>query len=121
MRVRDYLHSIGNNTEVTFIKVKARKDARTPFYHPEYQTTPIYTTWEWLDGENERLLNSVVLNDNQPPLEWKDGGWKNWFDKGFLKCLLIVSESDFELLYPDREQREHSERFIEEKIKGLRD
>jgi len=120
MRVKDFLHSINQNEMITFIKLRARKDAHSPFYHPEYQTVPLRTGWEWLDSENESLLNSVVLNDKQPPLGWKDDGWQKQFSKGHLKCLLVVSQSDFELLYPSKEQREHSERFIEAKIKGLR-
>ena len=40
MKVKDYLSRLNATQGVTFIKARARKDAATPYYHAEYQTTP---------------------------------------------------------------------------------
>ena len=56
MRVKEYLSKIPNNTSVTFIKARARKDASTPYYHAEYQTTPIYKA---IAAENN--IKNIIL------------------------------------------------------------
>lgn len=116
MKVREYLEKLNGHDQVTFIKARARKDAHTPFYHAEYQTTPINMASDWLNPNNDRLLNSVVLNDRQHPIDWLSGAnWGNAFKGGWLKCLLIISKDDFELLIPES-QRESMEKHIESKM-----
>ena len=41
MLVKEFLSNKPDYKNVTFIKARARKDANTPFYHPENQETPI--------------------------------------------------------------------------------
>ena len=117
MKVREYLNSLKPTGDVTFIKARARKDARTPFYHAEYQTTPIWKACEWMRGSNERLMDSVILNDKQMPIDWLSGAqWGALVKRGALKCLLVISQEDFELLYGGDEQRASMERYIESKL-----
>ena len=111
MLVREFLKDIKG--QVTFIKARARKDAHTPFYHAEYQTTPIRFVGEW---KNE-ILDYIILNDAQPPIDWLSGApWKISFDRGCLTSLLVISPEDLELLYSSKEQRDHMIKFIDEKI-----
>ena len=111
MRVREFLENVTG--EVTFIKARARKDARTPFYHAEYQTTPIRRVQEW-EGN---ILDYIILNDAQPPIDWLSGSpWQNQFKRGDLTSLLVISPEDLALLYPNEEQRAHMVEFIDEKI-----
>lgn len=123
MKVREYLElaQVSKFTSVTFIKARARKDAHTPGYHSEYQTTPIYTVEQWADS---RLMDYIVLNDKQAPIEWLSGGrgWTNWFNGGHLLSLLVISEEDLKLLYPG-EQGDSLEKYIEKELKNtlLRD
>ena len=114
MRVKDYLQSYTKYTNVTFIKARARKDANTPYYHAEYQTTPFRTVNELKDSA---LMNYYILNDKQCPIDWLSGAlWKNLFDKGHLLCLLIINSDDLELLYPG-EQSKSLINYIDQMIK----
>lgn len=118
MKVKEYLKRMKKYEDVTFIKARARKDAYSPGYHAEYQTTPMYTVREviTLRGFDE-LLNGIVLNDKQMPIDWLSGApWGIRVTEGYLKCLLIISQEDFKLLYPDKDQRESMEKFIENKL-----
>lgn len=104
------------NMEVTFLKARAREDAHSPFYHPEYQTTPLRCNWEWLQGSSP-VLDSIILNDNQPSISWLSGAdWNVDIKIGRAKCLLVISEDDMEKLTPNKEQREHMEKYIEGKL-----
>lgn len=115
MKVKDYLKRIDWDHDVTFIKARAREDAHSPFYHAEYQTTPIRPAREWY--QNDRLMESVVLNDRQMPIDWLSGApWGNMVNCGSLKCLLIVSQEDFRLLYNRKEDRESMERYIDKRL-----
>lgn len=117
MKVKDYFKRMQGQDDVTFIKARARKNAHSPGYHAEYQTTPICTARELTGKSNEPLLNSIVLNDKQMPIDWLSGvSWGMRVAKGYLKCLLVISQKDFELLYPSADQREHMETFIESKL-----
>ena len=114
MNVREYMGRCGKYDRFTFIKARARKDAHTPFYHPEYQVTPIWEAVEWLKPCNTGILDSIVLNDKQPSITWLSGvDWNIQIKGGLLYCLLIISPEDFELLYPNKGQRESMEKFIE--------
>ena len=117
MKVKDYLDRLDKDKSITFVKTRAREDANTPYYHAEYQTTPVVTADEWLKLNNEKLLTSIVLNDKQMPIEWLSGtGWGNWVKNGLLKCLLIVSQEDFERLYPSAKLRNSIESCIDNQL-----
>lgn len=111
MLVKEFLKDITG--EVTFIKARARKDANTPFYHAEYQTTPIRRVEDWTD----KILDYIILNNAQTPIDWLSGApWKMAFDRGDLMSLLVISPEDFELLYPSKEQRDSMIKYIDKEI-----
>lgn len=113
MLVKEFLSNKPDYKNVTFIKARARKDANTPFYHPEYQETPIRMVYEW-KGD---ILDYIILNDAQAPIDWLSGSrWKNAFDRGELISLLVISAEDLELLYPDKGQRDGLIEFIDSQI-----
>ena len=117
MRVRKYLETLKPLQEVTFIKARARKDAHTPYYHAEYQETPIYMAKDWLKNTSTKLLDNIILNDRQAPIQWACGAdWTTAATNGQLKCLLVISEDDFATLYPDKKQRNGMEAFIESRM-----
>jgi hypothetical protein len=114
MTVREYLKAFSESTSVTFIKARARKDANTPFYHAEYQTTPIRPIWEW---EKSAIMDYYILNNKQCPIDWLSGApWKIAFDKGNLLSLLVISKEDIETLYSPKQAQEMIA-YIEKKIK----
>ena len=99
---------------VTFIKARVRKDANTPFYHEEYQTTPLWTVKDW---EQSKINDCIILNDNQPPITWLSGAdWNVDIKRSRAKCLLVISPDDFALLYGSEEQRQSMEKYIEKKL-----
>ena len=117
MLVREYLSTLNKNTEVTFIKARARKDAHTPYYHAEYQTTPICYVWEWSNPENA-INDYYILNHKQPPIDWLSGAdWNSQFERGQLKSMLVISKEDLEKLYSPK-QAQDLVVYIEEKIKA---
>ena len=114
MRVREYLNGFNKNTRVTFIKARARKDANTPFYHTEYQTTPALTIEQW---DNMRVMDYYILNDKQQPIQWLSGaGWVNEFKRGDLLSLLVISEEELHLLYNKKQASDIIE-YIDSKLK----
>lgn len=100
MTVKTYLEKLDKPVEITFIKARARKDARTPFYHAEYQTTPLFSRIEC--KEEAILANYIILSDKQRPIDWLCGA--TW-DRPWVLCLLVISPDDLALLYPNEEQR----------------
>ena len=113
MLVKEFLSNKPDYKNVAFIKARARKDENTPFYHPEYQETPIRMVYEWKGG----ILDYIILNDAQTPIDWLSGSnWKNAFDRGELISLLVISAEDFELLYPDKGQRDGLIKSIDSQI-----
>jgi hypothetical protein len=116
MLVREFIETYCNATRITFLKARARKDANTPFYHAEYQETPLY-----LLNDDNGLMDYIVLNDSQPPIDWLSGAsWQNNFKNRSLESLLVISEEDFKTLYPNEEQRAGMITYIDEKIKERR-
>lgn len=116
MRVKEYLElaQVKPYADVTFIKARARKDANTPFYHQEYQTTPIRRASEWRES---KLMDYIVLNDKQPPIEWASGAhWIPKFNRGDLLSILVISEDDLRLLYSES-QAQSTEQYIDKKLK----
>lgn len=113
MTVREYLKGCNKYADVTFIKARARKDANTPGYHAEYQTTPIRTLAEW---EKSNLMDYYILNDKQCPIDWLSGAsWKVAFDNGRLISLLVISKEDLEMLF-SKEQASRMTECISKKI-----
>lgn len=115
MNVKQYLKlaKATENTQVTFIKARARKDAHTPYYHYEYQTTSIFSV---RDLKESKLMDYIVLNDKQSPIDWLSGApWNNQFKRGDLLSMLIVSEDDLRLGYSE-EQSKSMEQFIDKKL-----
>ena len=113
MLVKEFLSNKPDYKNVTFIKARARKDANTPFYHPEYQETPIRIACEWKGN----ILDYIILNNAPTPIDWLSGSrWKNAFDRGELISLLVISAEDFELLVPDKEQRDSIIKVIDSQI-----
>lgn len=101
MLVRDYLKNFDQYKQVTFIKARARKDAHTPGYHPEYQTTPIRTIQEYRDS---KVMDCYLLNTKQCPIDWMSGApWANDFNAGRLISLLVISDEDIKLLYSEKQ------------------
>ena len=97
--------------QITFIKVKARKDKNTPFYHPEYETTPLFYGTE---VHTLNLSNYLILNHEQPCIQWLSGA--NW--RG-AKCMLIISRKDLAKLYPSKGQRAEMLMFIDAQIEHI--
>ena len=114
MKVREYLKKLQKYSQVTFIKAKSVKDEATRFYHCEYRTTPLACVYEW---ENATVNDFIILNDKQPSITWLSGAdWNIDISQGHARCLLVISPEDFELRYPNKEQRESMEKYIEGKL-----
>lgn len=116
MTVQEYLKlkDMPEHKDLTFIKARARKDAVTPFYHAEYQTTPIRTVLEW---KNSKVMDYIVLNDKQPTIDWLSGcPWNIQIKNGNLLCFLVVSKEDLCILYGEV-QATSLEGFIDEKLR----
>ena len=114
MTVREYLKRTGWKGHITFIKARARKDANTPFYHPEYQTTLLGLAEDWY---SDRILDSIVLNDKQPCITWLSGAdWNMDIKRQNAKCLLIIHPDDLKQLYPGEKQRKSMIRYIDQRL-----
>ena len=105
MRLKEYLNGLNESDQVTFIIAKAVKDERSPFYHTEYKTTPMKCVWEWSAWEDGH--DYIIANENHPPIDIT-GTWVNWYNRGDLKCSVIISEETLRTLYKD----EQAERMI---------
>lgn len=110
MKIIAYFKNLNKLDSVRFIKARARKDANTPYYHAEYQTTPVNTVETWT--EYGKLNDYIILNDNQAPIEWLCGGML----RNGTRCMLIISPDDFALLYPNEQQRQQMIESIEKKL-----
>ena len=114
MLVKEYLKKLDACQDVTFIKTIAVKDDNSPFYDKVYQTTPIRQAYEW---QNSAIADFYILNDKQCPIDWLSGAkWKNSFEKGYLKSLLIISKEDLKKLYSKKQAAELIE-FIDKELK----
>lgn len=101
MLVKEYLNTLESNQNVTFIKAVALKDENTPFYSEVYHTTPIRQAYEW---EKSSVADFYILNHKQYPIDWLSGAtWKNQYEKGYLKSLLIISKEDLHKLYSSKQ------------------
>ena len=115
MKVKEYfqLTKTPSFTNVTFIKARTRKDAHTPSFHAEYQTTPIYTLDELKDN---KIMDYIVLNDKQNPIVWLSGApWNTKFKQGHLLSMLVISKEDLTVLYSEN-QAQSLERYIDDKL-----
>lgn len=114
MTVKEYIER-SSVSQITFIKARARKDAYSPFYHAEYQTTPLFARNDVI--KHEVCFDYIVLNDRQEAITWLSGAdWNVHIRKGFARCLLVISHEDFEMLYPSEDQREHMAAYIDKKL-----
>lgn len=113
MRVKEYFKKYNVSDDVTFIIARAEKDTGAPFYHAVYTITPILSAANW-KGE---ILDYIVLNDHQPPLEWLSGAkWSVPFNKGYLRCMLVIKEADLKTIYKGK-QAEDIEKYCETQFK----
>lgn len=104
MKIREYLEKIEKHTDVTFIIQRSIKDDHAPFYHNEFQTTPIRTNQEWLEGEGF-IDNHIVINQDHPPID-VTGTWVNWYMAGRLKCAVVTTEEDLIRHYGEKQGRD---------------
>ena len=111
MTVKEYLDKLDKPMNITFIKARARKDARTPNYHAEYQTTPLFSRIEC--KEEGILADYIILSDKQRPIDWLSGA--PW-DRPWVLCLLVISEADLALLYKNEDQRLSMISYIDSKL-----
>ena len=96
MKIKEYLQEQNNYQDITFIITNGTT----------YRTTPIRTVEEWMDSTGG-ILEYVILNAEQPPIGWGSAvSWIDKYNRGILKCLLVISEEDFKNCYPREEQYE---------------
>lgn len=100
MRLNKYLNGLNENDRVTFIIAKAVKDEHTPFYHTEYETTPVRVAREWKEWELGQ--NYIIANENHPPVDIT-GTWVNWYNRGDLKCSVLISEETLRTMYSENQ------------------
>lgn len=103
MKLREFLEEAGRNGTYTLIVQKAVKDERSPFYHPEYRTTPVYSVWEWLQGTG--IDKYIVIKRDHPPID-PTGAWLNWYNKNSLGCCMVTTEQDLITQYGEKQGRE---------------
>lgn len=98
MNVQDYLKSIPENQQVTFLVAHAVQDSTLGSYHEdyrmEYRTTPIRAAWEWKNGGWGS--DYLVMNADHPPIS-ANGTWVNWYNSGRLSCALVTTANDIRL------------------------
>lgn len=119
MTVQEYLPRLNNKiTYVTFLVAKAVKDEYTPFYHAEYKTTPLYSTYEFKNAPAYK--NYIILNDNANSIDWLSGAnWNTLIKHGTAKCMVVIDEEDLKILHPDAKQRRQMINFIDDVIVGV--
>lgn len=116
MKVKEYLEHLKVSNDVTFIIAKAEKYENVQSYYPVYKTTPIYKVSEWKNNESG-ILDYVVLNNKQNPIDWLSGSrWNNQFEAGRLECILAIKQEELYTLYSNKEQADSLEKFIENEI-----
>lgn len=114
MTVREYLETLSNNENVTFVKMEAEKDDTSPFMNEVYKTTPVRTVWEWKEATS--ILDYIVVNKDHAPID-VTGNWSNWYKKGMLKCCMITTKETIYQLYPSKEQAERMIKYYEKSVK----
>lgn len=119
MTVQEFIPRLNNKTTyVTFLVAKAVKDEYTPFYHVEYKTTPLYSTYEL--KKVAVYKNHIILNDNANSIDWLSGvKWNTLIKHGTAKCMVIINEEDLKILYPDDKQRREMINYIDDVIVGV--
>ena len=115
MKLREFLETKGKNERYTFIIQKTVKDDATPFYHDEYKTTPIYTTWEWLQGTTTDKY--IVIKADHPPID-VTGNWLNWYNMKDLSCCMITTEQDLLTHYGEKQGKDMIE-WYDCKVRGI--
>lgn len=120
MKTKEYLEKLDRSDKVAVILAKAVKNEFAPGYHPEYEQYQTSSARDWIIfcNSSETFKGSIILNDHQPPIDWLSGDMirGDAFQRGGFKCLLVVGKEAFELLCPDKEDRDGIERGIEERL-----
>lgn len=114
MKLREFLQENGRNIQYTLVIQKTVKDEHSPFYHDEYKTTPIYSTWEWL--QSSCIDKYIVINRDHPPID-VTGCWLNWYNKGNLGCCVVTTEEDLILHYGEKQGKDMID-YYDRKIRG---
>ena len=113
MLLKEWLQTKGKNEQATFIVEKVVKDEHTPFYHPEYRTTPIHSVWEWIEGETASKF--IVAKADHPPIDIT-GNWLQWYKEGKLLCAMVTTYESLFTRY-GKEQAEQMIKWYDEKVR----
>jgi hypothetical protein len=110
MTVKEYLELIGKRPNscdsLTFVIAKAVEDG-SGSYTFWYRETPIRCIYEWL-AEGSKTKDYYVLNENHPPIDW-GSNWLTRYNRGDLKCMLVVSKEDWALRYSEEQCKQELE------------
>lgn len=111
MRFKDYLATLKDNDNVTFIKVEFDE---TNFHRTKYLTTANKPVWDWKRAEN--IQDFIVANKDCPPIDIT-GGWLRDYNRGFLNCCMLISEEAIYKMYPNQEQAKSMIEYYEREVK----
>ena len=102
MTAREYLQKIVEKhgpQQVTFVIAHSVRNAAAPGHHYEYQTTPVYYTDELLRYPADTWVDKhLVINADHPPIDIT-GIWVRNYQKGWLYCAMLTTETDLRTLY----------------------
>lgn len=118
MTVREYLELIGKTNSadsLTFLIAKAVKMENAPAYEFYYKQTPILSIWDWVEN-NSAALDYYLISEAQPPIDC-GSGWLNRYNRGDLKCFVVVPKEDWALMYSEKQGAEKLQ-WIDKGIKG---
>lgn len=106
MTAREYLQKIQEKhgtPEVTFIIAHSVKDSHSPFYHYEYDTTPVYSINELLRYPSGSFIDThLVVNADHPPIDIT-GIWVRHYNRGYLRCAVLETEDDLRIKYSGKQ------------------
>lgn len=117
MTIREYavLAGFGEYDDVTFIRCRAIKSKSAPGYDKAYFDCPM-DKWIYWSGTTF-VADCIVLNPNQPPIDWVSGfPFIGMFNSHQLRSLLVVSRDDLRLLYSGK-QADDLEKYIDDKLR----
>ena len=88
MKVKEYLESLNQNDDVTFI-IEFQAKVTDNYCQTLYRETPIRRVWEWLKSD---VVDFKVICTKVRPLS---NVWENAYDNGHLKVVKITEEYDY--------------------------
>ena len=100
MRLNKYLNGLNENDRVTFVIAKAEKRDWGPGHDTVYHTTPVRVAREWKEWEAGQ--NYIVANEDHPPVDIS-GTFVNWYNRGDLKCCVLISEDTLRVMYGEKQ------------------